>query len=307
MNIDKDRLCGAMTFKVPNERLIWGREQILGNKLVHQLIDNQALGSSDLKHFLGMHSPFINWLKSLSLDSHYSSNEDLILESLTHSSFRHENKEWPMGDNERLEFLGDAVLDSEISRRLFTRFPNFNEGELSRLRSALVNEEVLAKWACVLRINEFIMLGKGEASKESVGQAILADAFEAMVGALSIISPNSLSEVIDDWVVLFDQSDLTEKPFFCPSRLDDFDPKTRLQEVCLENFKVVAHYKTVLQEERGQEMIFSSRALCGETFLGEGVGTSKKRAQSAAAKAAIKSVALSEMISKHKQLNNEEK
>ncbi len=264
----------------------------MANRLVHQLIENQLLSPSEegeLQNFIGQHTPFINWLKSQFIHSTYLENQNLILESLTHSSFRHENKDWPLRDNERLEFLGDAVLDAEVSKRLFIHFPHFSEGQLSRLRSSLVNEEVLASWACIIGIDQFIMLGKGEAAKAEVGQAILADAFEALVGALYLIDESSVSTILGQWIELFNESPLNKRPFFCETRLDDFDPKTRLQEICLNNFKVVAHYKTKLKEENAREMIFSSEVFCAENFLATGTGSSKKRAQSEAAKLALQS------------------
>jgi len=276
----------------------------LANKLVHQLIDKQALGSADitaLKNFIGQHTPFINWLKKHFLHHTYLENQDLILEALTHSSFSHENKDWPLRDNERLEFLGDAILDGEISHRLFTLFPTFSEGDLSRLRSAVVNEEILAQWACLLKVDHYIMLGRGEAAKPVVGQAILADAFEAIIGALHLIDPQGLSRILDQWIKLFDENSPDGRAFFCPSRLEDFDPKTRLQEVCLEHFRAVAHYKTILKEERGQEMIFSSDVFCEDNLLGSGLGSSKKKAQGAAAKDALHSQTLEKLTSKKKQ------
>ena len=271
----------------------------MANKLVNQINDYQANGmavGTELLNFIGQHTPFINWLKAHSIYSPFLENQNLIIEALTHSSFRHENKDWPARDNERLEFLGDAVLDAEISKRLFNEYSHFSEGKLSRLRSALVNEEVLARWACILKVDQFIMLGKGEAGKSEVGQAILADAFEALVGALYLIDEQSLGSIIDKWIEIFDQSKLSSKPFFCETRLDDFDPKTRLQEICLENFKKVAHYETSVKDESAQEIVFCAKVFCGDEILGSGEGSNKKKAQSSAAKAGLQSQFIKKLL-----------
>lgn len=273
----------------------------MANRLVHQLNETNSLSGADgaaLRNFIGQHTPFINWLKSHFIHSIYAENQELILEALTHSSFSHENKDWPVRDNERLEFLGDAVLDAEISKRLFKLYPNFSEGQLSRLRSAVVNEEVLARFACVLKVDEFLMLGKGESSKKEVEPAILADAFEAIIGALYMIDESSVSNIFEKWIELFNSSEHESRPFFCESRLDDFDPKTRLQEICLEHFKIVAHYKTELKNENAQEALFISEVFCQDKSLGTGIGSSKKKAQGQAAKNALQSEYIKELRNK---------
>ena len=112
-------------------------------------------------------------------------NKDLLLQALTHRSYLNENPNFRLGHNERLEFLGDAVLELIVTAELYTRFPEKPEGELTSFRAALVNSKMLAEAAVELEINEFLMLSRGEA--KDVGRArqfILANTFEAIIGAI---------------------------------------------------------------------------------------------------------------------------
>ncbi|CAM9946917.1 unnamed protein product, partial [Chrysoparadoxa australica] len=106
------------------------------------------------------HTPFHTWLDHADLSPYYLNQspekQELLLRALTHSSFTHENATWDKGNNERLEFLGDALLDAEISYLLFRKFPDLKEGDLSKIRSSIVNEEVLSEWASFLGIGPFL-------------------------------------------------------------------------------------------------------------------------------------------------------
>ena len=112
-------------------------------------------------------------------------NKDLLLQSLTHRSYLNENPSSRLGHNERLEFLGDAVLELAVTEELYHRFPDKPEGELTSFRAALVNAKMLSDVAVDIGVNDFLVLSRGEA--KDIGRArqyILANAFEAIVGAM---------------------------------------------------------------------------------------------------------------------------
>lgn len=265
----------------------------MGQRLQQLLMDHQkvsatsdSIGENRLEgtlQFLEEHSPFMRWLERLHLKSVYHSHQELILQALTHSSFAHEVKDWSLGHNERLEFLGDAVLDWELSHQLWQKFPELNEGELSRFRSSLVNEETLAEWAQALELQNYILLGKGESKKEAVEPAILADAFEALIGAISLADRGRPSEILPQWIELFNQSCKEGEPlFFDKVRLNLFDPKTRLQEMTLDQHKVTPHYYC---EEEGDS--YRCHVSLNNEILASGQGPSKKKAEIAAARNAL--------------------
>jgi ribonuclease III len=247
--------------------------------MISQLNDNiQSLEQT--RQFLEEHTPFHEWLKRTSLEPFYQQNSTPILRALTHSSFTHENPLWNEGNNERLEFLGDALLDAEISYLLFRKFPELKEGDLSKIRSSVVNENVLAQWADDLNIGSFLFLGKGELQKKNVERAILADAFEALIGAVGVIDQKAPKDLIQNWIDLYDSSrEEGELILLTRDRLDLFDPKTRLQELTLENFKELPEYTSEEIEEGFQVTV----KVVGKT-LATAKGKSKKKAEITAAK-----------------------
>lgn len=248
-----------MTFNIPNDK------------------DNSI---DKTLRFLEDHSPFKRWLEDLNLSPYFDNSRELFLKALTHTSFTHENPNWELGNNERLEFIGDAFLDVEISLILFKKFPDLKEGNLSKLRSSIVNEDVLSGWASLLGIAPFLFLGKGESQKESVEKAILADAFEALIGAVGLIDKNAPKLVINHWINLYDQRKGEGALGLIDSdRLDLFDPKTRLQELTLEKFKSTPTYECVEIPEGFEVEVFVE----GKS-LEKAQGKSKKKAEIKAAK-----------------------
>lgn len=279
----------------------------------HPIVTNKALKEDqeaaskdrlalqETLQFLEEHSPFMRWLERLHIKSVYHSHQDLILQALTHSSFAHEIKDWAFGHNERLEFLGDAVLDWELSHQLWEKFPDLNEGELSRFRSSLVNEDTLAQWALALELQDFILLGRGESKKEVVEPAILADGLEALLGAVSLANRKRPSEILPQWIELFNKSCKEGEPhFFDRVRLNLFDPKTRLQEMTLEGHKVTPNYHC---EEDGEN--FRCHVSLNDKILGSGMGTSKKKAEIAAARNALLTKPFNQ-LENYKSENNKE-
>lgn len=221
---------------------------------------------------------FNQWTDSLGLSPYLQKNFTLILNALIHTSFVHEQPQMNLVSYERLEFLGDAFLDSEISLMLWQQFPGLSEGQLSKFRSSLVNEEILADWGRALKLDHYIFLGKGEATRKSVERAIIADCFEALIGALALIDRSAIYDLLRLWMEKFNEE--SELPYFSMKRLELFDPKTQLQEYTLELYKVVPHYHSEEDEKEG----FLCRLTVLDKVLAEATGKSKKRAEMAAAK-----------------------
>jgi ribonuclease III len=206
---------------------------------------------------------------------------EYLLEALTHRSFVNEIRVSDSRDNQRLEFFGDAVLGLLVSRRLLERFPATGEGELSRLRASLVDEAALAGIAESLQLGKYLLLGRGE---EKTGgrrkKSILSDALEALVAAV----------YLDGGIVAAEHLvDLLFGPLLEVAEIDAVgrDYKTRFQELCHALHGKGPHY--VLEDVSGpdHDRVFVITARIGETFLGKGIGKSKKIAEQAAAREAL--------------------
>ena len=197
--------------------------------------------------------------------------------ALTHKSYCNEHRDEGAGDNERLEFLGDAVVDLVVSHCLMTRFPQANEGELSKLRALVVNEESLASVARALDLGELLLLGRGE---ENTGgrnkSSVLADALEAVLGAVYLGGGLAAA---DRFVELHFQ------PLF--ERLtgvgagEDF--KTLLQEQVQSQLRLSPRYKVVGELGPDHGKTFQIEVQIGTECYGRGEGRSKKEAEQAAA------------------------
>jgi ribonuclease-3 len=209
------------------------------------------------------------------------SNKALLQRALTHRSYLNENPHYPLEDNERLEFLGDAVLDFIAGEYLYHRFPEMPEGRLTNLRSALVRTETLAQFADQLDLGDYLHLGRGE--EESGGRkrpAILCDAFEAFIGALYL---DSGLDAARQFVCA-----LIDPVLQAILALDtDKDAKSRLQEVAQSHYQVTPTYRTVLEEGPDHAKEFTVEAVIGGKVYGWGKGFSKQTAAQAAAQAAL--------------------
>ncbi len=206
-------------------------------------------------------------------------NIKLLNEATTHSSYANEHRDEKVRDNERLEFLGDAILDCIVSRYLFTNYDKMNEGEMSKYRASLVCEDSLAKNAKIINLGKFIVLGKGE---EKTGgrerDSILADAFEAVTGALFLDGGYDAASNFIDSTIIKD----VEKIEYIEEVYDD--PKTELQEVIQHKSDVPLHYVVTKEEGPAHDKNFFVDLYQGDKKLSEGVGKSKKEAEQAAAK-----------------------
>lgn len=234
--------------------------------------------------FLAQDPSALHWQKKKI--GHEFQNLCWLLKALTHTSFVHEQgPEWE--SNERLEFLGDSVLSLIVTFDLSQKFPEMSEGQLSKLRSSLVNEEVLAEFSSVLEIGNCLLLGKGEIKEDgSSKDSVLADAFEALLGGIYRDSDfETAQKVFAEWVQLFETS--TNKKFYDSERLKNFDAKTRLQELTMKLYKQLPDYYC---EQKGDEF-FGGVKVNGEV-IAECQEKSKKKLMRKLAKLALKSESL---------------
>ncbi|MBR3825170.1 MAG: ribonuclease III [Lachnospiraceae bacterium] len=202
----------------------------------------------------------------------------LLKQAITHSSFTNEQKINKMKDYERLEFLGDAVLELVSSEFLFRQYEGKREGELTKMRASMVCEPSLAFCARDLELGEFLLLGKGE---ENTGgrkrDSITSDAMEAVIGAIYL---DGGMEKAKEFIYRFILSDLEEKQLF-------YDSKTNLQELIQGKLKKEFHY--VLVEETGPEhdKVFFVEIVMEDEVIGKGQGRTKKAAEQEAAYEAL--------------------
>jgi ribonuclease-3 len=221
----------------------------------------------------------------------------LLSRALVHRSFVHENPQQDQKDNETLEFLGDAVLGLAVSHLLWQRFPDCNEGDLSRLRSSIVNERELAKIALSLNLGEHLLLGKGEELTGGRQKAsLLADSLEALLAAVYL--DGGMDAAIEVVSRLFHHHLSPDKKDL-PLKMLDKDYKTQLQEYTQAHSKLTPNY--VLEGEEGPDhdkTFFMSVYLEGR-MLARGEGKSKKEAQQSAARRALEDSTDAEPDSPH--------
>ena len=204
-------------------------------------------------------------------------NTDLLVESLRHSSFVNEQLDTDLQDNERLEFLGDAVLNLVVGHILMQRYPELKEGDLSRMRANLVNESQLASIARGIDLGSYIQLGKGEIqSKGWNKKSILADTFEAVIAAVYIDGGfDAVFNIIDDHFLFLINSVTT------PTANHDF--KSQIQELVQMELRSIPIYNVVHESGPDHDKTFRVQLKVGEVQA-EGIGKSKKAAEQDAAR-----------------------
>ncbi|OGG78114.1 ribonuclease III [Candidatus Kaiserbacteria bacterium RIFCSPLOWO2_01_FULL_52_12b] len=211
-------------------------------------------------------------------------NLNLLVEALTHRSYLNEHREYTGSHNERLEFLGDAVLELAATDFLFKKFPTNPEGELTAYRAALVNTVSLAASAQALGISDYLLLSKGE-SKDT-GRArdvILADAFEAIIGAIYLDSGYAAAEA-------FIAKNLYGKIDEVIAKRSYQDAKSRFQELAQEKRGTTPHYETLSEIGPDHDKRFKVAVFIGFDKIAEGQGQSKQEAEQAAAEAGLTSM-----------------
>jgi ribonuclease III len=200
------------------------------------------------------------------------------LTALTHKSYCNEHRGEPVADNERMEFLGDAVVDLLVSHRLMERFPAANEGELSKLRALIVNEDALARVARELRLGELLRMGRGE---ELTGgrdkSSVLADALEAVIAAVY------LTEGVAGALALVDRHFAEALEGVAEGRSGD-DYKTRLQEWMQSRGRAAPRYRVVAEVGPDHAKTFDVEVSVGGELFARASGRNKKEAEQAAAR-----------------------
>lgn len=208
-------------------------------------------------------------------------DKELLKTSLTHSSYANENN---CESNERLEYVGDAVLDLLMGEYLFIKYPDFHEGDLTKTRAKNVCESALVEYAKELDLKKYLLLGKGE--EKSGGRdriALQADAFEALIGAVYIDKGLQEARKIFDKIVIPVSEKETEDNFV--------DYKSYLQEL-VQSDKRSLVYRIVNESGPSHDKTFQTRVYMDDILMGEGKGKSKKEAEQNAAEMALKKLAI---------------
>lgn len=208
-------------------------------------------------------------------------NLDLLAEALTHRSFLNENRGLVKRHNERLEFLGDAVLELAVTHFLYAKFPDKAEGELTAYRAALVNTFSLAEAAQRIKVNDYLLLSKGE-SKDTgrARQIILANAFEAIIGAVYLDQGYAAAESFIGKTLYAKIGEVIEKRAYQ-------DAKSRFQEAAQDKRGVTPAYETLNEVGPDHERTFTVGVYLGRVEVARGEGRSKQDAEQAAAQAGL--------------------
>ncbi len=202
---------------------------------------------------------------------------NLLIKAFTHRSFLNENRNSGLEHNERLEFLGDAVLELVVTDFLFKKFPKKPEGEMTSLRSALVNAVTLSKVAETLGLNEFLLLSKGEAKDEGrARQYILANVIEALIGAIYLDRGYDVaSGFIDKNVHVLIDEVIENKKFI--------DSKSLFQEMSQEHMGFTPRYDLIKETGPDHNKVFTVGVFLGDVHIATGEGKSKQEAETQAA------------------------
>ncbi len=209
-------------------------------------------------------------------------NPKIILRALTHSSYANEHK---VKNNERLEFLGDSILNFLSARFLFIKYKNLPEGEMSKIRAALVCEQSLFIFANEIGLSDFLFLGKGEASNGIKRTAVIADAFEAIIAAIYLdggLSPTE--EFVIPFLEKYSESATIGGTYK--------DYKTILQEIVQKNQGEILSYHLTSETGPAHDKSFVCEVKLNSNILGQGMGKSKKEAEQNAAKIALELMGL---------------
>lgn len=206
------------------------------------------------------------------------SDLNFLKEALTHRSYLNENPSWKHDNNERLEFLGDAVLELVMTEELFTRFPEKEEGELTIYRAGMVNTKNLAAVAKTIGLDEQILLSRGE-TKSFAGrsrESISADAVEALIGAIYLDEGyRAASEFIQKFIIP-GVDKITKE--------GGKDPKSSVQEIAQSKHKITPSYKVLSESGPAHERTFKVGLYFNQELKSEGEGNSKQEAETDAAK-----------------------
>ncbi len=205
-------------------------------------------------------------------------NKELLKQAILHSSYTNEHRMNRLQNNERLEFLGDAVLELVSSDFFYHKYPQYPEGKLTRLRASMVCEPTLAFCTKEIELGKYLLLGKGE---EATGgrnrDSIVSDAMEAVIGAIYLDGGFANAK---EFICRFILNDIEHKQLF-------FDSKTILQEIVQSELKKDLTYELISEEGPDHDKLFNTRVLIGQKEVGRGAGRTKKASEQQAAYNAI--------------------
>lgn len=212
-------------------------------------------------------------------------DKDLLKQVFVHRSYLNEHPKFALAHNERLEFLGDAVLELVVTEYLYSNYKN-PEGELTNWRSALVKGEMLAKVAKNLKMGQYLLLSKGEQRSGGNGRdLILANTFEALVGAIYLEAGYAVAKKFIEKALLVNFKEILDNKLY-------LDSKSRLQEWSQEKFGITPTYKVISEFGPDHSKEFMIGVVVGEELVAQGAGSSKQKAEQAAANEALKKLKL---------------
>jgi ribonuclease-3 len=209
-------------------------------------------------------------------------NKSLLKEALTHSSFQKKILKDKISNNQRLEFLGDSVLNLMVTDYLYRKLASFSEGNLTKIKSVMVSKDILAKWADHLSLGKYIILGKGEDSTGGRNKlSILADCFEALLGAIYLDSGlQKAKKILSSFIK-------KETELIMKGKYGE-DYKTLLQEVSQKKMKCLPEYCLIKEKGPDHKKIFCIEVKLKKITYGTGTGENKKEAEQDAAQDALK-------------------
>lgn len=209
-------------------------------------------------------------------------DKNLLKQAFIHRSYINENPNTGLSHNERLEFLGDAVLELSVTDYLYNKYPNYTEGELTALRSSLVNAIIVSEVASDVGMNEFLLLSKGETKdKGKARQYILANTFEAYIGAVYLDQGFEVADKFIHKYLLPHTEEIVSKKLWR-------DSKSLVQEKAQEFVSVTPSYKVLHESGPDHDKHFTVGIYFGTDLIAEGKGKSKQEAEQKAAEAALK-------------------
>jgi ribonuclease-3 len=208
-------------------------------------------------------------------------DKDILQQAFTHRSYINEHPGLDAKHNERLEFLGDAVLELVATQELFQRFPDVPEGDLTAYRAAMVNTNSLADTSSELKLDDFLLLSKGEAKDKGKGRSnILANTFEAVVGALYLDQGYDAAQKFIADTIFPKVTEIVEKKLYR-------DAKSLVQELAQDKLGVTPAYDIIQEKGPDHDKHFTAGIYFGEEIAAQGRGASKQEAEQAAARKAL--------------------
>jgi len=212
-------------------------------------------------------------------------NIDFLQQALTHRSYLNEHREYKLDHNERLEFLGDAVLELVVTEYLYNNFPN-PEGELTNWRAALVNGEMLATISKKLGVEEYLLMSRGETKDTGKArQYLMANAFESITGAIYLDQGKGGYDAAKEFImknVVVELADIIENKTY-------LDPKSKFQEIAQDKVGVTPVYRVLSESGPDHDRKFTVGIFLGEEMVADGEGSSKQEAQRNAAAKGLES------------------